>query len=213
MDPRTKDLTGQRFGMFTVIEFAGTQPRKPNGSYSIWKVRCDCSSEKVVRASSLLRGISTSCGCRRAETNAARFRRHGGSGTPLFRIWKNMISRCTNPRRDSFPLYGGRGIMVCDRWREDFAAFHQDMGGTYKPGLTLDRIDNDGPYSPNNCRWATRHEQARNKRNNRPIDTPIGRMLLCEAAERSGLKGYILDYRLKHKWPVERLFDPPRKSP
>jgi hypothetical protein len=116
-----------------------------------------------------------------------------------------MRSRCRYPSTINYPLYGGRGIKVCDRW-QSFEAFCDDMEPTWKPGLTIERIDNNGDYTPENCRWATHWEQNRNQRNNVIVDTPWGRLLLRDAEARSGIKYVTLWWRLQHKKP---LFTPP----
>jgi len=111
----------------------------------------------------------------------ASYKRHGGSSTRTYRIWKKMIERCSSPKHDSYRKYGARGITVCDRWRYDFAAFRADMGEV-SSGLSLDRIDNNGNYEPGNCRWATLHQQSRNTRHNRWVEVWGHRMIVSDAA-------------------------------
>jgi hypothetical protein len=106
---------------------------------------------------------------------------------PLYGVWSCLKERCYNTKAPDYPRYGGRGITVCDRWRNSFQAFQDDMLPTFQKGMTIERIDNNGPYSPANCRWATRAEQNRNQRNSIIVDTPWGRMNLADAALRSGL--------------------------
>lgn len=127
---------------------------------------------------------------------------------PGYHIWAAMIQRCTNPNCAAFPHYGGRGIEVCPRWRASFAAFAEDIGERPSRLHTIERKDNNGPYAPHNCRWATRAEQGRNQRSNRMIDTPAGRMFLCDAANTSGLKIQILWKRLNRGWSTADLFLP-----
>lgn len=111
---------------------------------------------------------------------------HGMSHTRIYGQWATMVQRCTNPKIKCWEYYGGRGITIDPKWMQ-FANFYRDMGSTWKPGLEIDRIDNNKGYGPGNCKWSTRREQQKNMRNNYILDTPWGRMTLSEASERSGL--------------------------
>lgn len=190
------NLIGHKYGRLTVVS-RGT-------AKSSWVCRCDCGGDKTALASNLRSGRTQSCGClwREAAT------RHGASGTPTYSSWRSMVSRCTNPADPSFDRYGGAGVTVSNAWL-DFASFRRDMGDR-PSGKSIDRYPNPaGNYEPGNCRWATGSEQQRNKREAPPlIDTPHGRMRVCEASEIAGISANVLRARLRLKWPAARLFDP-----
>jgi len=151
-----KDITGQRFGLWVAKRPGGTAP----GAGTLWVCRCDCGRTSVVSGRTLRNGRSRSCGCKRAY-------KHGhardGLRPPSYVAYYAMLERCNNPNHVSFKNYGGRGIRVCERWR-DFTNFLADVGERPSSEVQLDRINNDGNYEPGNVRWATRQEQALNRR-------------------------------------------------
>lgn len=163
---------------------------------------CDCGTEKIVAARRLTGGYVKSCGCMARDPVVLRRVTHGMSKTPEYIAYSSMKQRCINPADTNFLHYGGRGIVVCDRWMESFENFLSDMG-LRPPGGTIDRIDNNGPYSPENCRWATQKTQARNQRSNRIIEFRGARMPLSAAAELAGLNYNTAYYRWKRGIPLD----------
>lgn len=200
---------GDRFGRWTVLHEA--EPYRPPGNpsqpYRRWLCECGCGTTTAVAGRSLTSGRSTSCGCWSREVTSARAITHGLRHTGEWNIWQGMKTRCLNPRSKAWPDYGGRGIAVCDEWRDSFEAFYRDMGPRPSPRHTLERRENDGPYARWNCRWATKREQNNNRRSSRFITYNGERMTVTEAARRADLGKTTLERRVRD-WPEERWFEP-----
>lgn len=160
------DITGNRYGLLTVLKFS----HRTNGKsrHYIWKCQCDCGNISAVDAGNLKNGTTGSCGCERGRRARLSRTKHGhtsgGVETAEFTTWKSMIQRCSDPNSKSYKNYGARGIAVCERWASDFMAFLTDMGARPSADHSLDRIDVNRGYEPENCKWSTRSEQARNRR-------------------------------------------------
>lgn len=154
------DITGERFGKLTVLGKSKMQ----DGNGLLWDCLCDCGNKKTVRGFNLRKGKTKSCGCIRKEKPNGE--KHGMSNSRLYSVWSNMKTRCCNKNNRAYPRYGGRGIKVCDEWNnpESFIEWALDNG--YSDKLTLDRIDNDGNYCPNNCRWVSMKDQENNTSRN-----------------------------------------------
>jgi len=206
MGPAPKDITGLRFHRLIALELVEVRKGKRD-RVRLWRCRCDCGNEPTVTQRNLTAGDTKSCGCIIGKHK----RTHGGTGTTEFRIWDSMRRRCSDPKHPSYPDYGGRGIRVCESW-QDFATFRQDMGLRPSPNHSIDRIDNDGPYAPDNCRWATMVDQSNNRRSSRILTVNGETLTMAQWERRTGLKPGTVFKRLAQGWPPEQaVTQAPRK--
>ena len=201
-----EDLTGQTFGYLLVLEYVG----KNKSGNSLWRCRCLCCGNEVIVAANHLKSGQQSCGCLKRKGNNTK---HGMSRTKIYHTWGLMMYRCYNPNAKGFDRYGGRGIKVCDRWH-DFNNFYEDvsqMENFGRAGYTLDRIDVNGDYCPENVRWADRKTQQRNTRANVKVEYEGVQMCLIEAAEKSGINYRTLQRRYYAGDRGDKLFRPVEK--
>ena len=191
--PLTKDETGNVYGKLTVLAYA------PGGKKASWKCRCECGSVVIVQGANLRSGNSRSC------SKACGCTRHGhsrvGRLTPEYHCWQAMRQRCCNADDKAYRNYGGRGIRVCERWKESFERFLADMGPRPSPNHSIDRIDNDGDYKPSNCRWAVKIAQDNNRRTNHFVTHDGKTKTVAQWAKCLGIGYGVLYHRLsKHNW-------------
>lgn len=180
------DLSGQRYGRLLVVQrVAAVRP-------VAWRCRCDCGKHKDVRSGQLRSGKTRSCGCIAMERIARLRRSHGKSGTPEYKIWKDIKKRCRNPNHAAYRLYGGRGIAVAPEWEDSFESFLSAVGSRPSPAHSIDRIDNSKGYQPGNVRWATQPEQNRNTRQNRRLTHNGRTMTLTDWASEVGINSRTL---------------------
>lgn len=202
------DITGQRFGRWYV---EGLSDKKDKYGALFWNCICDCGERRKVSGNSLRMKKTLSCG-RSCKARAPHYG-HRKSSTPLYHVWENILQRITNPNNRSYHRYGGRGIKICEQWK-DFRSFAIDMEPSYKPGLWIERVDNDGDYTPENCVWATRQQQSLNKSNIRMLEFNGEKMPLAHWAKRIGIDKTTLRLRLNAGWSIPEAlgFEPRNKG-
>lgn len=212
-----KNLIGQRFGSLVVVRLDHLRPHKQSKPSAMWFCHCDCGEpnckgSKIAYGGLLKNGKTVSCGALNKRKGKQYRLTHGfnkkGQTHPFYDCWRGVLKRCLKPKTKGYHNYGGRGITVCDRWLV-FENFRDDMFALWKPRLTLERKDNNGPYSPENCIFATYKTQSRNRRNNHMV-TAFGKTLcLTDWAELCGLGENTLRARIKVGWNPEEAFTTP----
>jgi hypothetical protein len=211
-DYRFKDRTGQKYGAWTVLGLVALRQREPFVPF-LWRCRCDCGTERTVSGSNLASGASKSCGCRIGQVPANAM--HGASGSAMYQIWCGIKARCNNPKHVSFSNYGGRGIAICLRWmegdgeRSGFECFAEDMGPRPSSLHSVERRDNNGDYSPDNCIWATKADQSRNRRANHRVMLHEREMCLFDALRTIGLSDTTYYRRIARGWSEHRALHEP----
>lgn len=200
-----EDLTGLRFGRLLVTSFLENTSRG-----GIWNCICDCGEVRAVNYYHLKSGHTSSCGCYGKEVLLKSNITHGLRHTAGYNVWISMKDRCENENNISYHNYGGRGIKVCDRWKNSVENFFRDMGDPPSAEHQIDRIDNDGNYCPENCRWVTRKENCRNTRSNKFIFFNGENLCLAEWQERYGLPKGCIAKRLKRNWTIEEALTTPK---
>ena len=211
-----RDLTGQRFGKLIALEPIGQDKHKN----VIWLCRCDCGRTHEVVSRALVNGSTKSCGCyeRGKFRNKQNVEHHGGSDERLYRVWGGMLNRCYDKNRSEYPNYGGRGITVCEEWKESYAEFRRwALANGYDPELpgsecSIDRIDVNAGYCPANCRWVPMDEQLRNTQTTIHLDYRGRSITMREASEIGGITIKTIWARIKRGWSVERAIEQPARK-
>lgn len=191
---------GNRFGIWTIIDEPNIRMYRTHIGVIC---RCDCGTERLVSTYCLKYGNSKSCGCVSLINSAKKNRTHGQSQHRIHGIWRSMKERCQNPNHHGYHRYGGRGIKVCKRWQK-FENFLADNEAIFNEGLTLDRRNNDGHYSPRNCQWVTKKDQSNNRHNNLFLEFNGERLTCAQWAVKVGVKEITLRKRIQAGWPPER---------
>lgn len=201
------NLEGQRFGRLIVIKRVKTP--NENDGHIYWLCQCDCGNTAIVRGNRLISGITTSCGCYKKVASI----KHGMFGTRIYQIWANMKRRCNNPDNIKYKNYGGRGIIVCEEWNKDFMTFYNwAINNGYSDKLTIDRINVNGNYEPNNCRWTDMKTQQSNRTNNCNITFNEETHTITEWERITKISSTTIQRRLKNGWSVEDALTIPTRA-
>ena len=203
------DLSGLKFGRLKVLEYVGLD----SNNQALWKCICECGCETTVLGKLLRNGHTKSCGCYKREQTIVCNTTHGLCKHPLYNVWCHMKRRCYNIDYPDFKDYGARGISICDEWRYDFKSFYDwSMKNGYKPGLYIDRINNDGNYEPSNCRWTNMSVQANNTRRIHAITYNGKTQSMLNWCKELDMDYYTVRSRLNnYHWTVERAFTTPTR--
>ena len=194
------NLVNQKFDKLLVIEKTDVRISKK----VFWKCLCDCGNIKYVQTYHLTKGIIQSCGCSSTKYKQTEFTK------PLYIIWQGMKNRCYNPKHENYVNYNGKGISICDEWKDDFELFYNwSISNGYKKGLSIDRINNNGNYEPSNCRWVTKREQMWNTSKNKIIEYKNETRCMAEWCDILNLNYETIQSRFHRGWNVEKTFETP----
>lgn len=208
------DIAGKKFGRLLVVSMAGMNSQRT----MLWNCVCDCGNNAMVAGTKLRSGHTVSCGCAQRDATRLSNTTHGMRRMPEYNAWRSMKSRCYKKTNSAYHNYGGRGIEVCERWRESFENFISDMGRRPSAFHSIDRINNNGNYEPGNCHWSTGVAQGNNKRNNRRLEVDGRNMTIAEWARERSIPYITLIQRVsRYGWSAQQAlgFEPPpsRKIP
>ena len=196
---KRKNLIGQTFGRLTVIAEGETRELSNKRKQYYWLCQCNCGSKpKEINQNCLLNGETISCGCYHSEHNHEYGFKHGMSNTRIYTIWSGMIQRCCNPNAKNYPRYGGRGITICEEWKEFKNFYDWSKISGYTDNLTIESLDNNGNYCPENCTWITKQNQMRNTRRNHYIKYNDEELTLTEWARKFDMNVETLRYQVNH---------------
>ena len=193
--PSPLDISGCEYGFVTVLG----RVKSTGHNNSVWQCRCRCGTVRTFYKQQLTKYPNVNCGCQTARLLSERHRKHGKSKSLVYKAWAAMKDRCFNPANTHYYAYGGRGISVCDRWRDSFDSFLADMGDR-PDGFTIERIDTNGDYEPGNCRWASRKEQQNNRRCNVRLEIDGVTKTISEWSEYSGVHRSVVVSRIRRGW-------------
>lgn len=196
------DMIGKRFGELIVVAYAGKEEKSKKSTYLC---RCNCGKSKIINGVSLKRGLTKSCGCLKSKLTSERTTTHGKSKHPLFRGWWNMKDRCYNKKNKSYHRYGGRGIYVCEEWKNSISAFMlwAEKNG-WEKGLSLERKDNSKGYSPENCAFVSAKKQANNRRDNKTLSFNGETKTVAQWGDALNIKASTIRYRIKAGWSTKK---------
>lgn len=195
---------GCRYGNLTILKEVKNQKTRR------FVCRCDCGKYTVKRGDTMRNGSAKSCGCLQIKNSLDAHLKHGFGNHPLYKVWNTIKQRCFSVKRRDFHRYGGRGISICKEWADDFNTFYKwAVYSGYDKGLTIERKDNDGPYSPDNCIWADRTQQANNRRTNRVVFFEGNYLTIAQWSRLFNINQHALRQRIDSGWPIEKALKQP----